>query len=65
MDYWGGGGGGGGGQRVCCPPSQIIGGLGPPLPPSSYAYAPLYDLSAIRAYDTMIQSTVKLHWFEQ
>ena len=29
---------GGGGQRVCWPPSQIIGGAGPPWPPSSYAY---------------------------
>ena len=28
----------GGGQRVCWPPSQIIGGPGPPAPPSSDAY---------------------------
>ena len=40
MDYWGGGGGGGG-QRVSWPPlSSYWGGLAPPGPPSSNAYAP-------------------------
>ena len=34
MDYWGGGA-----KGMLAPPSQIIGGgLGPPWPPSSYAY---------------------------
>ena len=36
----GGGGGGGGGQRVCWPPPlKLLGGPGPPWPPSSYACA--------------------------
>ena len=31
--------GGGGGQRVCWPPPlKLLGGPGPPGPPSSYAY---------------------------
>ena len=46
MDYWGG-------QRVCWPPlSNYWGGLGPPGPPSSYAYA-IDNLLFVTAYGTV------------
>ena len=41
----GGGGGGGGGKGYVAPPSQILGGAGPPGPPSSHAYGSILGVT--------------------
>ena len=57
MDY-GGGGGGGGGKGYVGPPSQIIGGPGPPAPPSSYAYDIATPNSECRGSSYYLSDTV-------
>ena len=55
------GGGGGGGKGYVAPPPKLLGGPGPPWPPSSYAYELLLPLRDYRmVFVCLFQATFRV-----